>query len=205
MAARTLVYLVRHGEQSSDETGPDPGLSELGRRQAHRLGQRLRAVPFDAVHHGPAARAAQTAQEIAAHLPGVAVHECRLAADVTPVPAAGRADQAVPQRYADFLDAVPAPERDPGAVRLRAAVDHWGQVGDADRYELVVTHNFVIGWFVRHALDAPFWRWLGLNQFNCGLTILQWRADAPPNLVSFNDIGHLPPGERGRTPTELLS
>ena len=203
--ARTLLYLVRHGEQDSDETGSDPGLSELGRRQARRLGQRLRAVPFDAVHHGPAARAAQTAEEIAAFLPGIAVHECRFAADVTPVPAPGRADQAVPQRYADFVDAVPEQERDPGAVRAQAAVNHWGRVGDVDRHELVVTHNFVIGWAVRHALDAPYWRWLGLNQFNCGLTIVQWRSDAPPTPVSFNEFGHLPPGERGQPPVELLT
>ncbi|WFE29603.1 histidine phosphatase family protein [Solwaraspora sp. WMMD791] len=203
--ARTLVYLVRHGEQNSDETGPDPGLSELGRRQARRLGARLRAVPFDAVHHGPAARAAQTAEELSDFLPGVPVHECRFAADVTPVPTPGRAGQAVPQRYADFLDAVPELERDPGAVRVQAAVNRLGRVGDVDRYELVVTHNFVIGWFVRHALDAPYWRWLGLNQFNCGLTIVQWRADAAPTLVSFNDIGHLPLDERGQPPVELLS
>lgn len=203
--ARTLVYLVRHGEQSSDETGPDAGLSELGRRQARRLGERLRAVPFDTVHHSAAARATQTADEIAAWLPGTPVHACPYAADLTPVPAPGRAEQKAPQRYADFLDAVPEPERDPGGVRLQAAVEHWGRVGDVDRYELVVTHNFVIGWAVRHALDAPYWRWLGLNQFNCGLTIVQWRNDAPPTLVSFNDIGHLPTGERGQPPVELLS
>jgi len=84
-------------------------------------------------------------------------------------------------------------------------VNHWGRVGDADRHKLVVTHNFVIGWAVRHALDAPYWRWLGLNQFNCGLTIVQWRSDAPPTPVSFNEFGHLPPGERGQPPVELLT
>jgi serine/threonine-protein phosphatase PGAM5 len=141
--ARTLVYLVRHGEQSRDETGPDAGLSELGRRQARRLGERLRAVPFDAVHHSAAARATQTADEIAAFLPGTPVHACPYAADLTPVPAPGRAEQRTPQRYAEFLDAVPEPERDPGGVRVRATVEHWGRVGDVDRHELVVTHNFV--------------------------------------------------------------
>jgi probable phosphoglycerate mutase len=50
----------------------------------------------------------------------------------------------------------------------------------------------VIGWFVRHVLDAPTWRWIGLNQENCGLTIVQWDTDRPPTLVCFNDVGHLP-------------
>jgi probable phosphoglycerate mutase len=35
---------------------------------------------------------------------------------------------------------------------------------DTDRCELLVTHNFVIGWFIRHVLAAPWWRWMGLNQ-----------------------------------------
>jgi broad specificity phosphatase PhoE len=64
-------------------------------------------------------------------------------------------------------------------------------VGDTDRHELLITHNFVIGWFVRRVLDAPQWRWIGLNQANCAITILQWDSDRPPTLVSFNDTGHL--------------
>jgi hypothetical protein len=41
-------------------------------------------------------------------------------------------------------------------------------------------HNFVIGWFVRHVLDAPEWRWMGLNQFNAALTILQIQSSLLP-------------------------
>jgi probable phosphoglycerate mutase len=77
--------------------------------------------------------------------------------------------------------------------------------GPDDRCELLVTHNFVIGWFVRHALDAPAWRWMGLNQFNCALTIIQIRTDLPPMLITFNDVGHLPLDLRGRSPVALLS
>ena len=54
------------------------------------------------------------------------------------------------------------------------------------------THNFVIGWFVRHVFDAPEWRWLGLNQANCGLTIIRIRSAKPPVLVAHNDLAHLP-------------
>ncbi|MEV7807048.1 histidine phosphatase family protein [Microbispora sp. NPDC088329] len=60
------MYLVRHGQQDQalGRSG-DGGLSELGRRQADRLGQRLRDVPFSAVHHSPLLRAVQTADVIA--------------------------------------------------------------------------------------------------------------------------------------------
>ncbi len=62
----------------------------------------------------------------------------------------------------------------------------------ADVHELIVTHNFLIGWFIRHALHAPDWRWIGLNQQNCALTVILYRPGLPPSLVSFNDAAHLP-------------
>ena len=59
-----------------------------------------------------------------------------------------------------------------------------------------MTHNFLIGWFVSHALAAPPWRWLGLNQMNGGLAVIACQAASPPRLISFNDAGHLPPALR---------
>jgi broad specificity phosphatase PhoE len=59
---RTQLYLVRHGEQ--DPAAPDGGLSQVGRRQADRLGQRLSTVPFSAIHYRSLVRAAQTAEVI---------------------------------------------------------------------------------------------------------------------------------------------
>ena len=178
------MYLVRHGEQSLHHDG----LSDLGRAQSHALGERVGGIPFGALHHSPLARAAETAAILAGHLPAVPVHACDFVADRTPMPWPG---DEVPERYAEFLANVPADERDDGARRLQAAVDYLGAADSEDRYELVVTHNFVIGWFVRHALDAPNWRWLGLNQSNAGLTIVQWQDDLQPTLVCFNDTGHL--------------
>ncbi len=189
--ARTQLYLVRHGEQgSASDHAPDGGLSQLGREQADRLGQRLRTVPFSAIHHSPLARAAQTADVLAGHLPRVPRHDCEFVADRTPVPSAGQRGR-YPDRWLAWLDGVPDDERDEDAVALQAAIEHFGVTGQEDRHELLITHNFVIGWFVRHVLDAPVWRWIGLNQANCAITIVQWDSDRPPTLVSFNDTGHL--------------
>jgi len=55
--ARTLLYLVRHGEQDHAAAETNAGLSPLGIEQAHRLGRRLAAVDFDQIHHSPRARA----------------------------------------------------------------------------------------------------------------------------------------------------
>lgn len=186
---RTRLYLVRHGEQDpAANHGPDGGLSPLGRDQADRLGRRLRGVPFAAIHHSPSARAAETAAIVGGHLPGVPAHACDHVADRTPVPSdLGR----YPVRWHTWLGAVPADERDQDATALRAAVEHFGVTGPQARDELLVTHAFVVGWFVRHVLDAPEWRWMGLNAANGGVTVVQWHFDRPPTLVSYNDTGHL--------------
>jgi probable phosphoglycerate mutase len=189
--ARTRLYLVRHGEQDpASAHAPDGGLSQLGREQADRLGRRLRTVPFSAIHHSPLARAAQTVDVVAGHLPQVPSHACDLMADRTPVPSAGRRGL-YPDRWLAWLDSVPDDERDEDATALQSAVEHFGVTGVTDRHELLITHNFVIGWFVRHTLDAPVWRWITLNQTNCAITIVQWDSDRPPTLISFNDTGHL--------------
>lgn len=189
--ARTRLYLVRHGEQDRDSHhSAEGGLSALGGQQADRLGRRLQAVPFSVIHHSPLARAAQTADILARHLRPVPRHACEFMADRTPVPSPGQRAR-YPERYLAWIDGVPDAERDDDATALGAAVSHFGVTCDDDRTELLITHNFVIGWFVRHVLDAPVWRWIGLNQANCGITIVEWDSDGPPVLVSFNDTGHL--------------
>jgi probable phosphoglycerate mutase len=189
--ARTLLYLIRHGEQDpAGEHAPGGGLSQLGREQADQLGRRLRTVPFSTIHHSPLARAVQTTDIVAGYLPLVPRHDCGFAADRTPVPSAAHRSR-YPQRWHAWLDGVPDSERDEDAAALHAAVEHFGVTGQDDRRELLITHNFVIGWFVRHVLDAPEWRWIGLNQANCAITIVQWDSKRPPTLISFNDTGHL--------------
>jgi probable phosphoglycerate mutase len=184
---RTTVFLVRHAEQAPGGAG----LSAFGRGQAERVGRRLAGVPFTGFHHGPARRAAETAEIVAGLLPpGVARHACELVADRTPVPSPGRRAR-YPARFLPWLDTVPAAERDEDAAGLQDAVARLSRVGDEDRHELVVTHRFVAGWFVRHVLGAPEWRWLGVEHANAGLTVVRFEAGRPAVLVCCNDTGHL--------------
>ena len=191
--ATTTLYLVRHGEAAHPAVreDPDSGLSEFGVEQARRLGQRLADVPLDSIRHSPLRRAEQTAQVVATHLPRLPVTASELLRDRTPVPT-GVDAAAVPMLYRPFLERVPAAERDVDAVRLGAAFTELATAGDRDRHELLVTHAFVLGWFVRQVLDAPAWRWMGLNPSCCGLTIIRVGADLPPMLVRYDDVGHLP-------------
>lgn len=181
--ANRFLYLVRHGEAIDDGA-----LSEAGERQARLTGERLRGVPFAAIHHSPLPRAARTAALISAHHPDVPVHASELVGDYLPsVP------DAVPPVYKEFLAQFSAAERNSGPPLAAAALARHARPVDADRHELIVTHNFLIAWFVRDALDAPDARWLGLNQGNCGVTVIRYRADRPAQLLVHNDLGHLPP------------
>ncbi|MFG2048591.1 histidine phosphatase family protein [Micromonospora sp. NPDC048935] len=201
-----VLYLTRHAEQDLTELGesdagePDTGLTERGRRQAVLLGERLRGRRFAAVHHGPLRRAAQTAELVATSLPEVPVYATELAGDHLP----HDTDPAdLPPAYAKFLAQFTAAERVDGPRVTAAAVRRFAgpvgaaAAGDEPVRELVVTHTFLIAWLVRHALDAPEWRWLGLNLHNAGLTVIRYPSAGPPNLVAVNDVAHLPPELRG--------
>jgi serine/threonine-protein phosphatase PGAM5 len=187
-----MLYLVRHAEQDvTEDEDPGVGISALGREQARRLGERLRDVPFDGIHHGPLLRAEQTATAIAdAAEATVAVKPSAHLQDRTPIPAAGE-ENAYSASARDWLTGVPVAEQDSGGAQISAALDHFAAL---EGHHLLVTHAFVVGWMVRSALGAPIASWLGLSPFNAGLTVLRCRPEHPENpvqLVSYNDLGHL--------------
>ncbi|MFC6080128.1 histidine phosphatase family protein [Sphaerisporangium aureirubrum] len=190
MATRYL-YLARHGEASPDESR----LTENGRRQADLLGKRLRGVPLSMIHHGPLPRATQTAQLIARHLDGVPLHVAEAAGDYVPhFPDR----QELPPDSADFLlrflgESTPEERRRGPALAQEALARFSGPAdGDETRHELIVTHSFLIGWLVRAALDAPRWRWLGLNHCNAALTAIRYTPGRPTSVLFYNDMEHLP-------------
>ncbi|MFB7617110.1 histidine phosphatase family protein [Kitasatospora sp. NPDC056181] len=191
-AATRYLYLVRHGEALADESG----LSQNGRRQAVLLGRRLRGRPISVVHHGPLARAAETARLVGEQLGGGAVlRETEVAGDYVPyVPERAELPADCADHLVRFLEQATPEERRRGPGLARRAVEEFtGPVtGEEERHELVVTHNFLVGWLVREALDAPKWRWLGLNHANAALTVVRYAPGRPSSVVVFNDTRHLP-------------
>ncbi|MGW0565089.1 histidine phosphatase family protein [Streptomyces sp. NPDC003016] len=190
MATRYL-YLTRHGEASADETA----LTENGRRQAVLLGERLRSAPLSAIHHGPLPRAEHTARLIGEQLDGVPLHPSEPAGDYVPhVPQKQELPPDSVDLMLDFLARLPADDRERGpALARQARAEFTGPVeGDRPRHELVVTHNFLIGWLVRAAHDAPEWRWMGLNHGNAALTVIRYTPGRPSSVLLYNDMRHLP-------------
>lgn len=189
MATRHL-YIARHGEAD-----PFGELTDTGRRQAGLLGARLTSVPIDAVWHSPLARAAATGHEVARHLrPGTAVAEAAELIDHVPyVPTAAEA----PAPWIPFFDGYSTDEAEAGHRVAQSLISRFATDPDRartgrDTHEVLITHSYPIAWLVRHALDAPAVRWLGLNSANTGLTVIEYRPDQPPTLIMFNEMTHLP-------------
>ncbi len=188
MSSRYL-YLVRHGEQQDAEHGVHDGpLSARGVRQARAIAERLGGVPFDAAWTSPLQRAQETARIMTERMPALVAEPSTLLMDC--IPSGPRSD--MPHAFESFFGGVTPDEIAAGEAQMADAVAEWMTPSREDRHELLITHNFVIGWFVRETFGAAEWRWLGVNQAHAGLTIIRVRSAKPPVIVTFNDLGHLP-------------
>ncbi|MFF3559871.1 histidine phosphatase family protein [Streptomyces sp. NPDC002574] len=190
--ASRYLYLTRHAEALPDESG----LTENGFRQAELLGERLRGTPLAAVHHGPLPRAAQTAALIGERLgAAVPVEANELAGDYPPhFPRESELPPDSAYYLSRFLDRFGPEDRAWGPQLAREALARFTGPPAAGKatHELVVTHNFLIGRLVSAALDAPPWRWLGLDHANAALTVIRYTPGRPHSVLLYNDMRHLP-------------
>ncbi|MBC7519190.1 MAG: histidine phosphatase family protein [Microbacteriaceae bacterium] len=184
-----FLYLVRHGEQQDAQHGVTDGpLSERGKRQATAVAQRLGGVPFTGAWHSPLRSSAETARIMNESLPSIEPKPSALLFDC--VPSGPTPD--MPNAFQNFFGSFTEAETEAGHAQMTDAVSEWLTPSIEDRHDLLITHNFVIAWFVREVFAAPAWRWMGINQANCGLTIIRVRSVKSPELITHNDLGHLP-------------
>jgi len=183
------IYLVRHGEhQDADQGVADGPLSPRGRRQAEALADRLSGLPLSAVWHSPLERAAETARAVADRLPAVDPQPSALLFDCVPT---GMTEE-TPAVYEPFFGSVTEEEIDAGRAQMNDAINAFLVRKQGDVHEVLITHNFVIAWFVREVLQMPEWRWMTLNQAHCGLTVISQKPGRPWTLLTHNDLAHLP-------------
>lgn len=184
----TLI-LVRHGEQRDAEHGVIDGpLSPRGVRQAQALADRISGLDIANVWHSPLERAWDTVRVLSERMPSITAAPSALLMDCVPT---GLTDE-MPTNFRAFFKSVTEADIEAGSAQMADAVAEFMSAGVSKQTDLLVTHNAVIAWFVREALAAPDWKWVTLNQANCGLTVLQHRSGRPWNLVAHNDLGHLP-------------
>jgi phosphohistidine phosphatase SixA len=73
-AVGTTLILIRHADRTSS-TNPDPPLNTKGQARAQKLIHVLGPSGIEAIYHSHFTRSRQTAQPLAAHLPGIATKQ----------------------------------------------------------------------------------------------------------------------------------
>jgi serine/threonine-protein phosphatase PGAM5 len=191
-----LLYLVRHGAYEPDATDPveGGGLTELGRQQASLLADRLADVDFTVVHHSSSLRAVQTADLLAFRMAAVPRRGDDLLRECIPsIPD----DRFLTEGQRKFFAQLPIAAREQGPVQAAAALARFTTPTGEDTRELVVSHGNLINFFVSKAMDGPEHGWLRPLDYHCGLTVIRYSDIAPPRMICYNDVGHLPAELRG--------
>lgn len=190
---RTL-YLIRHGAYDpSDTADPEdgPSLVPLGVAQARLVAARLRAMPvtMTSSHSSTMPRARQTALVIGREFPDLELQQSDLLRECTP-----------PTRRQDVMDRVGAERARECREGLDRAFDEYFKPSrEADRHDIIVCHGNVIRYFATRVLGVDPEAWLGMSIGNCSLTIVRVMANGTMMLMSYNDMGHMPPNLQTQT------
>ncbi|GHJ98559.1 bifunctional RNase H/acid phosphatase [Streptomyces sp. NPDC003753] len=207
LGAPTTFVLLRHGEtpltpqkRFSGSGGSDPGLSEVGRRQAELVAGVLAARgTVQTVVSSPLARCRETAGVVAARLGlEVGIEDGLRETDFGAWE--GLTFGEVRERYPDDMNAwLTDPEAQPtgggesfAAVARRVAVARDKLLAShAGRTVLVVSHVTPVKTLVRLALGAPPEALFRMELSAASLSAVAYYADGNASLRLLNDTSHL--------------
>lgn len=204
------IILVRHGQyDESSQEDKDRILTQLGRLQATKTGQRLAEwakgynyfedpdfngplTMVPTIHVSNMTRAKETAQLICQELQKVRkdIH----VASPDPMLNEALPSPMIPIRP-DIQGATE--EIDQNHDRIEKAFQHYfyrdveQDKVDEDEFEIIVCHGNVIRYFFCRALQLPPEAWLRMSIFNCSLTYLMIRPNGTVSARMLGDIGHL--------------
>ncbi len=188
---RTL-YLIRHGQYDhDDDRDPDIGkaLIPLGIAQSKLVAGRLNSLPvkMSLLISSTMTRARQTAMIINQDFSELELLQTRLIRECTP-----------PTWREDIMKGEDPEELKNCTDNLDAAFSKYfiPSPDEEDRNDIIVCHGNVIRYFVTKALKVETMSWLQMTTGNCGLTVVRIKPDGSMKLVSFNDMGHIPPNLR---------
>jgi len=178
--ATTEVWLIRHGDCYQDlaEVG-DPPLSPLGREQARRVGERVRATGVAAVYSSDSIRARQTAEAISDRVE----LDPRLR-EIENDPRA--AVQLVLNRHQSFTESAELVAR-----RMTEAIDEVARRHPGDRVA-VVTHGVAILSYVGSLMGLEIPTGLRLMPYYTSVTVVRVNLELDRRMVgSLVDATHL--------------
>lgn len=206
--AATTIWVVRHGHVHNPKgiiygRIPRFRLSERGVEEARAAGRAMAGIPLAAAYTSPLLRARQTAQEILAHHPGVALRRTPLLLEVHTI-FEGRDGLDGDRRRGDYYTGVGPPYEQPGDIVARV-LKFFAQVRrrHPGRHVLAVTHGDVLIFSMLWARGLPvspetkvnLHRYtLGFNGYpaTASFTAFTFRTDSP-NEIPHVQYRHAPP------------
>ena len=199
----TATVLLRHGQtpmsvQKRYSGRTDAPLTDTGIRQAAAAAKRLTSVGLDAIVTSPLQRAVRTAEEVAAAT-GIPVltddgfRETDFGAweGLTFAEVRERWPSEVTAWLADPSVAPPGGESFADVSERVTAALHRVLAARAGQTVLIVSHVTPIKTLVATALLAPPAALYRMHLDVAALCEIDWYADGPAVLRSFNDTGHL--------------
>ena len=182
-----ILYLVRHGHYHTEsDTAKYGKLTGLGRRQAKRVGRRLASVDLRVVHHSDMPRAAETAEIIATELD-----------TAIPIRSSKLLREGVPTVPCPWLPDLTRAESRQHRARMDAAYERYFKPSrTGQREELLVAHANIIRYFISRAMGDSVAKWARISLTQGSLTVMAVGPSGRAMLMSFNDVGHLPPKMR---------
>ena len=207
-----LLYIARHAQTASSAVDSFNGrgelpLTDLGREQARKLGERLAAVSFAAIIRSPLGRTRETAELVTRGLRHVVLEGLT---EIDYGEWEGLSPAQARERDPELYDAwVEDPSRiaPPGgetaaqvAERVLAALHEIEEkYADGNRPVLAVSHKATLRILGAALTGAPIAlyrkRWA---QDECALNLIELRKGRDPFLRLWNDTAHLGP-DPGRT------
>jgi len=197
------LYLIRHGESVVPEgtIQKDFALSELGKKQATALAQRMSLISIDYLFSSPLVRAQQTAELIgkfqSLHLK---LDDRFREMDLGDM--AGMSKDEVFERYGDYLRTRPYPKMEYGYVngetpeqfhdRVTGAFEEiiWQPFYLSDANVVLVAHGGVICGILLHFLGLRFDGYLTFMVDYAGISKIDARHGRP-RIRYINDTNHL--------------
>lgn len=199
----TIVYLVRHGQITSNATGfysgwSDEDLSDLGYMQVRMLSSRMAGLAIGSVYTSPLRRAYTTAK-ILAEPHSLEVKALDDLIEIQLGDWQGQHEDEIRKRWPELWEqsqtdpselTVPNGEsfrqvavRAVGAFDTVLAASRGGQT-------VIVTHDVVIRTLVAHVLGVPNSIYRRLEIGNASLSVVRV-TDVNSQLVTLNDTSHL--------------
>lgn len=195
----TTLYLIRHAEPDFGESGRiclgqklDVPLSETGKRQAARLGERLAGLELDGIYVSPLLRARQTAEALPQRCPRTVVPELT---EVSSGEWDGMRFAEIYARYPSFFDFSEAggSQTPPGGESDREALERGMRfvnrlTEQPGKSYALVTHSGLGRILVCHLMGLPLYRKRAIPMQYASCTTLRcrsgiWEAELSEELL----------------------